>query len=359
MGEGSDGSKIVSANFKLKHLLGIRELSADQITYLLDTAESFRDISKREIKKVPALRGRTVINLFFEPSTRTRTSFEIAAKRLSADAVNISVSTSSVSKGETLLDTARNLEAMAPDCIVIRHSAAGAPQHLARACSAAIVNAGDGAHEHPTQALLDALTIREHKGRLAGLKVAIIGDVLHSRVARSNIYLLSKLGASVSVSGPGTLVPREFAELIEQGVRVERTIEEAIADADVVMILRLQRERQTDAFFPSMREYAVHYGLHQRHLDRAAADAIVMHPGPMNRGIEIASEIADGGRSLILDQVTNGVAVRMAVLYLLASSEVAGKPAIHASLAEDASDSSRAAGGVRGRTRHQKRGTRN
>ncbi len=310
----------MSANFNLKHLLGIRELSVDQITHLLDTAETFRDVSKREIKKVPALRGRTVINLFFEPSTRTRTSFEIAAKRLSADAVNISVSTSSVSKGETLLDTARNLEAMAPDCIVIRHSSAGAPQHLARSSSAAIINAGDGAHEHPTQALLDALTIREHKGRIAGLKVAIIGDVLHSRVARSNIYLLAKLGASVSVAGPGTLVPPEFAELIEQGVRVERTIEGAIADADVVMILRVQRERQTDAFVPSMREYAVHYGLQLRHLNLAAPDAIAMHPGPMNRGIEISSEIADGGRSLILEQVTNGVAVRMAVLYLLAGA---------------------------------------
>jgi aspartate carbamoyltransferase catalytic subunit len=308
----------MSANFNLKHLLGIRELSVDQITHLLDTAETFRDVSKREIKKVPALRGRTVINLFFEPSTRTRTSFEIAAKRLSADAVNISVSTSSVSKGETLLDTARNLEAMAPDCIVIRHSSAGAPQHLARACSAAIVNAGDGSHEHPTQALLDALTIREHKGRIAGLKVAIIGDVLHSRVARSNIYLLSKMGASISVAGPGTLVPPEFAELIEQGVRVERKIEDALVDADVVMILRVQRERQTDAFVPSMREYAVHYGLQLRHLNLAAPDAIAMHPGPMNRGIEISSEIADGGRSLILEQVTNGVAVRMAVLYLLA-----------------------------------------
>src|SRR5437773_5524336 len=308
----------MNTNFKLKHLLGIRELSADQIVHLLDTAESFRDISKREIKKVPALRGRTVINLFFEASTRTRTSFESAAKRLSAEAVNISVSTSSVSKGETLLDTARNLEAMAPDCIVIRHSAAGAPRHLARVCNAAIVNAGDGAHEHPTQALLDALTIREHRGRIAGLKVAILGDILHSRVARSNIYLLSKLGATVSVAGPGTLVPREFAELIEQGVQVERTIEAAVADADVVMILRIQRERQTEAFFPSMREYAVHYGLHLSHLSLAKPDAIVMHPGPMNRGIEISSEIADGGRSLILDQVTNGVAVRMAVLYLLA-----------------------------------------
>ena len=310
----------MSANFNLKHLLGIRELSVDQITYLLDTAETFRDVSRREIKKVPALRGRTVINLFFEASTRTRTSFEIAAKRLSADAVNISVSTSSVSKGETLLDTARNLEAMAPDCIVIRHSSAGAPQHLARFCNAAIVNAGDGAHEHPTQALLDALTIREHKGRIAGLKIAIVGDILHSRVARSNIYLLSKLGATISVAGPGTLVPPEFAELIDQGVTVERNIQGAIDGADVVMILRMQRERQTEAFFPSMREYAVHFGLHLSHLSRAADDAIVMHPGPMNRGVEISSEIADGGRSLILDQVTNGVAVRMAVLYLLAGA---------------------------------------
>src|SRR5436853_838655 len=226
----------MSTNFNLKHLLTIRELKVDQITRLLDTADSFLDISKREIKKVPALRGRTVINLFFEPSTRTRTSFEIAAKRLSADAVNISVSTSSVSKGETLLDTARNLQAMSPDCIVIRHSSAGAPCHLARACDAAIVNAGDGAHEHPTQALLDALTIREHKGRIAGLKVAIIGDILHSRVARSNIYLLSKLGATISVAGPGTLVPREFADLIEQGVRVDRTIKDAVADAERVMM---------------------------------------------------------------------------------------------------------------------------
>src|SRR5438067_9681995 len=348
----------MNTNFNLKHLLGIRELSAEQIVHLLDTAESFRDISKREIKKVPALRGRTVINLFFEPSTRTRTSFEIAAKRLSADAINISVSTSSVSKGETLLDTARNLEAMAPDCIVIRHSSAGAPYHLTRVCDAAIVNAGDGAHEHPTQALLDALTIREHKGRIDGLKVAIIGDILHSRVARSNIYLLSKLGDSVSVAGPGTLVPKEFAELIDQGVRIESRIENAVADADVVIVLRIQRERQMDAFFPSMREYAVHYGLHFDHLKLAADDAIVMHPGPMNRGIEISSEIADGGRSLILDQVTNGVAVRMAVLYLLAgTSDGAEKRSEDAAAADDLSDSSRSAGGVRGRTRHQKRGT--
>lgn len=308
----------MSATFTRKHLLGIRELSAGEIVHLLDTAETFRDVSRREIKKVPALRGRTVINLFFEPSTRTRTSFEIAAKRLSADAVNISVSASSVTKGETLLDTARNLEAMAPDCIVVRHSMAGAPNHLAKMCNAPIVNAGDGSHEHPTQALLDALTIREYKGRIDGLNVAIIGDILHSRVARSNIHLLTKLGATVRVAGPRTLVPSEFAELVEQGLRIERRIEDAIEGADVVMILRIQRERQGAAFFPSMREYAIHYGLHLDHLERAAHEAIVMHPGPINRGIEISSEIADGSRSLILDQVTNGVAVRMAVLYLLA-----------------------------------------
>lgn len=308
----------MQTSFNRRHLLGIRELSVDEIVHLLDAAENFREISRREIKKVPALRGRTVINLFFEPSTRTRTSFEIAAKRLSADAVNVGVSTSSVTKGETLLDTARNLEAMAPDCIVIRHSMAGAPAHLARMCDAPIVNAGDGSHEHPTQALLDALTIREHKGRIKGLKVAIVGDILHSRVARSNIYLLTKLGATVSVGGPGTLVPQGFEELVDAGLRVENRFEDAIEGADVVMILRIQRERQDAAFFPSMREYAVHYGLHPKHLEEAAPDAIVMHPGPMNRGVEISSEIADGKRSLILDQVSNGVAVRMAVLYLVA-----------------------------------------
>ncbi|MDQ3668587.1 MAG: aspartate carbamoyltransferase catalytic subunit [Acidobacteriota bacterium] len=308
----------MSTTFNRKHLLGIRELSAEEITHLLDTAETFRDVSRREIKKVPALRGRTVINLFFEPSTRTRTSFEIAAKRLSADAVNISVSTSSVSKGETLLDTARNLEAMAPDCIVVRHSMAGAPHHLARMCNAPIINAGDGFHEHPTQALLDALTIREYKGRIEGLNIAMIGDILHSRVARSNVHLLTKLGATVKVAGPGTLVPAEFAELVEHGLRVEQRIEKAIEGADVVIILRIQLERQNAAFFPSMREYAIHYGLHSSHLERASPEVIVMHPGPINRGIEISSEIADGSRSLILDQVTNGIAVRMAVLYLLA-----------------------------------------
>jgi aspartate carbamoyltransferase catalytic subunit len=314
----------MSSGFKHKDLLGIRELSAAEITHILDTAESFRDISLREIKKVPALRGRTVINLFFEPSTRTRTSFEIAAKRLSADAINISPSNSSVSKGETLLDTARNLEAMSPDCIVVRHSSAGAPHQLARVCRAAIVNAGDGSHEHPTQALLDALTIRERKGHISGLRVAIIGDILHSRVARSNIHLLTKLGATVRVAGPGTLVPPEFGDLVEEGLLVENRIEQAIEDADVVMILRIQRERQDAAFFPSMREYAVHFGLNLDRLAGAAPDAIVMHPGPMNRGIELASDVADGARSLILDQVSNGLAVRMAILYLLAGGSHSG-----------------------------------
>ncbi len=307
-----------------KHLLGISQLSPAEIVHILDTAETFRAISEREIKKVPTLRGRTVINLFFEPSTRTRTSFELAGKRLSADTINISASTSSVTKGETLLDTARNLEAMSPDFIVIRHPSAGAPHALARICRAAVINAGDGAHEHPTQALLDALTIRQHKGRIAGLRVAIIGDLLHSRVARSNMHLLTKLGAEVSLAGPGTLVPAEFKELVAGGnlLRVASRIEEAIEGADVVMVLRIQRERQDAAFFPSLREYAVHYGLNLKRLAGARPDAIVMHPGPMNRGIEIASDVADGTRSLILDQVSNGLAVRMAVLYLLAGGSV-------------------------------------
>jgi aspartate carbamoyltransferase catalytic subunit len=302
-----------------KHLLGIRGLSAEEITHFLDTAESFREISAREIKKVPTLRGRTVINLFFEPSTRTRTSFEIAGKRLSADVINISASSSSVTKGETLLDTARNLEAMGPDLIVIRHPSAGAPHQLARVCRASVVNAGDGAHEHPTQALLDALTIRQHKGGIEGLRVAVLGDILHSRVARSNAHLLTKLGASVALAGPGTLAPPEFASLVEGGgsLRVERRVEDALEGADVVMVLRIQRERQQSAFLPSLREYAVHYGLNVKRLSLAAPDAIVMHPGPMNRGIEISSEVADGASSLILDQVANGLAVRMAVLYLL------------------------------------------
>ena len=316
--------------YRRRDLLGIRNLTPAEITGILDTAENFREISNREIKKVPTLRGKTVINLFFESSTRTRTSFELAAKRLSADAVNISISSSSVSKGETLLDTALNLDAMAPDCIVVRHSSAGVPHQLAKVSKAAIVNAGDGANEHPTQALLDAMTIREHKKKIKGLNVAIIGDILHSRVARSNIHLLTKLGATVRVAGPGTLVPSDFAYLTDhassdnpkskiqdpKSLEVVPKIEEAIEGADVVMILRIQRERQDAAYFPTLREYAIHYGLTNERLELAKEDAIVLHPGPMNRGIEISSDVADSSRSLILDQVKYGVAVRMAVLYL-------------------------------------------
>ena len=306
-----------------RHLLGIAELTPAEIAHVLDTAETFREINAREIKKVPTLRGRTLVNLFFEPSTRTRTSFELAGKRLSADTINISSSTSSVIKGETLLDTARNLEAMAPDFIVIRHPSAGAPHALARVCRAAVVNAGDGAHEHPTQALLDALTIRQQKGRIEGLEVAILGDVLHSRVARSNTHLLTKLGARVRLAGPGTLAPPEFASLAASGeVMIANRVEEAVERADVVMVLRIQRERQSSAFLPSLREYAVHYGLNLKRLGAAKPNAIVMHPGPMNRGIEIASDVADGTRSLILDQVANGLAVRMAILYLLAGGSL-------------------------------------
>jgi len=302
--------------FRRRDLLGIRNLSAAEIVGILDTAENFREVNAREIKKVPTLRGKTVINLFFEASTRTRTSFELAAKRLSADAVNISVSSSALTKGETLIDTALNLDAMSPDCIVVRHSSAGVPHQLAKVSRAAIVNAGDGANEHPTQALLDAMTIREHKGKIENLQVAIVGDILHSRVARSNIHLLTKLGASVRVAGPKTLVPDDFRFLVEKDLYVAANVEEAIDGADVVMILRIQRERQDSAYFPTLREYAVHYGLTQERLDLAKSDAIVLHPGPMNRGIEIASDVADSSRSLILDQVKYGVAVRMAVLYL-------------------------------------------
>ncbi|MDQ3491073.1 MAG: aspartate carbamoyltransferase catalytic subunit [Acidobacteriota bacterium] len=311
--------------FRRRDLLGIRNLSPEEIVGILDTAENFREISNREIKKVPTLRGKTVINLFFESSTRTRTSFELAAKRLSADTVNISVSSSSVSKGETLLDTALNLDAMAPDCIVVRHGSAGVPHQLAKVSKAAIVNAGDGANEHPTQALLDAMTIREHKGKIGGLEVAIIGDILHSRVARSNIHLLTKLGAKVRVAGPKPLVPQDFAHLVENDLTVSANVEEAITGADVVMILRIQRERQDSAFFPTLREYAIHYGLTNERLDLAKKDAIVLHPGPMNRGIEISSDIADSSRSLILDQVKYGVAVRMAVLYLATGGTAARK----------------------------------
>jgi aspartate carbamoyltransferase catalytic subunit len=301
-----------------KDILGMKNLSVEEIELILETAESFMEISTREIKKVPTLRGKTVINLFFEPSTRTRTSFEIAAKRLSADAVNISSTTSSAVKGETLIDTARNLEAMNPDIIVIRHSCSGAPQMLAGLVKQSIINAGDGAHEHPTQALLDMLTIRQKKGRITGLKVAIIGDIAHSRVARSNIYGLTKMGASVTVAGPSIMMPRDIAGM---GVVVHHHMKEAVKNADIIMMLRIQLERQEMNMFPSLREYANYYCLNRESLKWAKDDVLVMHPGPINRGVEIASDIADGPSSVILDQVTNGVAVRMALLYLLAGGE--------------------------------------
>lgn len=298
-----------------KDILGIQDMTTDEISLILETADSFLEISTREIKKVPTLRGKSVINLFYEASTRTRTSFEIAGKRLSADTINISASTSSVVKGETLVDTARTLEAMNPDIIVLRHSAAGAPHLLARMVKQSIINAGDGAHEHPSQALLDMMTIRERKGRIAGLKVAIVGDILHSRVARSNIHGLTKMGARVVVAGPATMMPRDIERM---GVGAFAKIEEAIVDADVVMMLRIQVEREKQNVFPSLREYAQHYCLSRRHMKLIAPDAIVMHPGPINRGVEISPDIADDPAiSVILDQVNKGVAVRMAMLYLL------------------------------------------
>jgi aspartate carbamoyltransferase catalytic subunit len=300
---------------KSRHLLGIADLEPDEITLILDTAEAMTEIAARPIKKVPTLRGRTVVNLFFEPSTRTRMSFEVAEKRLSADTLSIAVAQSSVTKGETLLDTVRNLEAMAPDMIVMRHASSGAPHLLARLCRSAIINAGDGMHEHPTQALLDAFTIRQHKKTFEGLKVVIVGDLLHSRVLRSNVLLLTKLGADVWVSGPPTLVPRGIEQL---GVRVTTSVDDAVVGADVIMMLRIQQERMQGAYFPSLREYFNLFGMTVDRIGRAKSDVIIMHPGPMNRGVEIASEVADGPYSVILEQVANGVAVRMAVLYLLA-----------------------------------------
>ena len=297
-----------------KDILGIKDLSVEEITLILDTADSFLEVSTREIKKVPTLRGKSVINLFYEASTRTRTSFEIAAKRLSADAINISASTSSVVKGETLIDTAKNIEAMNPDIIVIRHSAAGAPHMLASLLRQSVINAGDGAHEHPTQALLDMLTIRSRKGRIAGLKAAIVGDISHSRVERSNILGLTKMGARVFVAGPATMLPRDIESL---GVVAYSRIDEALRDADIVMMLRIQTEREKQNLFPSLREYAKYFSLNRKNIALAREDCIVMHPGPLNRGVEISPDIADGPHSVILDQVTNGVAVRMALLYLL------------------------------------------
>jgi aspartate carbamoyltransferase catalytic subunit len=298
-----------------KDLLGIADLSPEEIYQILDTAEAMREIGERPIKKVPTLRGKTIVNLFYEPSTRTRTSFEIAEKRLSADTLNIAVATSSVLKGETLADTAMNIEAMAPDMIVLRHASSGACHLLARICRSRIINAGDGMHEHPTQALLDAFTIRQHNQYIDKLKVAIIGDLLHSRVLRSNVLLLTKLGADVWLSGPPTLMPPGIERL---GVHVSTSVDEAVADADVIMMLRIQQERMQGAFFPSLREYFNVFGMTAERVRRAKPGVIIMHPGPINRGVEIASEVADGPYSVILEQVANGVAVRMAVLYLLA-----------------------------------------
>jgi aspartate carbamoyltransferase catalytic subunit len=297
-----------------KHLLDIESLTAEEITTVLDTARSFKAVGRRAIKKVPALRGKTVVNLFVEPSTRTRTSFELAATRLSADVINFSAEASSFKKGETLKDTALNLEALNTDFIIIRHSASGAPHFLSRVLDAHVINAGDGAHEHPTQAMLDAFTIREKKGRIAGLNVTILGDILYSRVARSDIWALTKLGANVTLCGPSTLVPKTFEQM---GCRITHDMDEAIRDADIINLLRIQHERQRKTMFPSIGEYTQLYGLTKARLAKTKPDALIMHPGPINRGVEIDSEIADCGRSVILEQVTNGLAVRMAVLFLV------------------------------------------
>ncbi|MFN3409511.1 MAG: aspartate carbamoyltransferase catalytic subunit [Limisphaerales bacterium] len=311
-----------------QHLLDIESLTAEEITTVLDTATAFKAVGERAIKKVPALRGKTVVNLFIEPSTRTRTSFELSEQRLSADIINFTAEASSLKKGETLKDTAKNLEAMNVDFIVIRHSASGAPHFLARVLKAHVINAGDGAHEHPTQALLDTFTVREHKGRIAGLNVTILGDILYSRVARSNIWALLKLGAHVTLCGPSTLVPKTFEQM---GCRVTHNVEDAIREADVINLLRIQHERQRKTMFPSLNEYTRLFGLTADRLRRTKPDVLIMHPGPINRGVEIDSDIADGERSVILQQVTNGLAVRMAVLFLVnggkGPQEIAANPA--------------------------------
>ena len=306
-----------TARWTKKDLLGLRGLSAEEIRLMLQTAESFREMSLRPIKKVPALRGKTVVNLFFEPSTRTRTSFELAAKRLSADIVNIAAQTSSLSKGESILDTVHNLEALKADILVIRHPAAGVPHLIARHAAASVINAGDGSHEHPTQALLDLFTIQEKKGRIEGLNVSIIGDIAHSRVARSNLWGLTKLGARVTLCGPPTLMPVQIDQL---GVRVTHRVDEAIRGADVLMLLRIQHERQETHLVPSLREYRLRYGIDRERLSLAKPDVLIMHPGPVNRGVELDSSVADGPCSVILDQVTNGLAVRMAALYLVSGA---------------------------------------
>ncbi|HHF51584.1 MAG TPA: aspartate carbamoyltransferase catalytic subunit [Candidatus Aminicenantes bacterium] len=301
-------------SFNKKHLLGIQHLTKPEILTILDTAESLKEISKREVKKVPALRGKTIINLFFEPSTRTRSSFELAAKRLSADISSFSKASSSTVKGETLKDTVLNLEAMQTDALIIRHSAYGTPHFLSTFCRSHIINAGDGTHEHPTQALLDAFTIREEKGKLKGLKVIIVGDILHSRVARSNIFLLNKMGAKVVLVGPPALVPPQMARL---GAQVDYNMDRAVKDADVIMMLRIQLERQQKNFFPSVREYRSLFSLTPKRFETARKNAIIMHPGPINRDVEISTQLADSLKSVILKQVENGIAIRMAVLYLL------------------------------------------
>jgi aspartate carbamoyltransferase catalytic subunit len=300
--------------FKRKDLLGIRELEVHEIEHVLELAFSLKEINSRSIKKVPTLRGKTVVHLFYEPSTRTRTSFDVAAKRLSADTYSIATASSSAVKGETFLDTLKNLEAMKPDVFVIRHSASGTPQRMARRTNASVINAGDGMHEHPSQALLDMMTIKERKGRLAGLTVLIVGDIAHSRVARSNIWGLTKMGARVVICGPPTLIPPDIEAM---GASVCFHVDEAIPEADVIMVLRLQKERQQQMLLPSLREYSIYYGINPLRMKRAKGGVLVMHPGPINRGVELSSEVADGPCSVILDQVTNGVAVRMALLYLL------------------------------------------
>jgi aspartate carbamoyltransferase catalytic subunit len=302
-----------------KDLTGLQDLTAAEIAHVLDTAAAFKDVGTREIKKVPALRGQTMVNFFVESSTRTRVSFELAAHRLSADVINMTASSSSLTKGETLKDTARNLEALHADIIVLRHSSAGASQFLAQRLNASVINAGDGAHEHPTQALLDTFTIREKLGRITGIHVAIVGDILFSRVARSNIHALLKLGARVTLVGPSTLVPREFEPL---GVKVTHDLDSVLPEVDVVNLLRIQHERQRKEYFPSLGEYTQFFGLTKQRAERLKPEALIMHPGPINRGVEIDSDLADSGRSVILDQVTNGLAVRMAVLYLCAGVRV-------------------------------------
>ena len=304
--------------FQHKNILGIEQLSVTDIYHILDTAVTFKEISNRSIKKVPTLKGKTIINFFFEPSTRTRLSFEIAAKRMSADTFNIAASTSSAQKGETLIDTACNLEAMKPDLIIIRHGSSGAPGLLTRHIDSSIINAGDGTHEHPSQALLDMMTVREHKKSIEGLKIALVGDIAHSRVAHSNILAFTKLGADVRVAGPSTFMVPHLDLL---GARVCSSVEEAITDADVVMVLRIQKERQEDPLIPSLREYSQFYGINHSLLQHAKPDVLIMHPGPINRGVEMNPDVADGKGAVILEQVTNGVAVRMALLYLVIRQE--------------------------------------